>query len=123
MNRVEQLSDRPEGYSPDNAIPYKNLIPLDEIIAEAKGMAKGSKAVETEYRMAISKFGTEFEIILRAKRDDLEKNLPKRIAEGILRMRQGQVIVLPGFDGEYGRISLFSKEENQAKGEEQLSLF
>ena len=123
MNRVEQLCDRSEGYTPNNAIPYKNLIPLEEIIAEAKGVAKSSKAVETEYRMAISKFGTEFEILLRAKKDALEKNLPKRIAEGILRMRGGQIIVQPGYDGEYGRISLFTKGEYQVKGEEQLSLF
>lgn len=123
MNRVEQLSDRPEGYAPDNAIPYKNLIPLDEIIAEVKGIGKTSKAVEAEYRMAISKFGSEFEILLRAKREDLEENLPKRLAEGILRIHQGQVIVQPGFDGEYGKISIFSEEEKQVKGEQQLSLF
>ena len=124
MNRVEQLADRPEGYTPANAIPYKNLIPLDEIIAEAKGMAKGTKAVEAEYRMAISRFGSEFEILLRAKEEDLLKGLPKRIAEGVLRVRKGQVEVQPGFDGEYGKISTFSDEEKQAKGgEEQLSLF
>jgi uncharacterized protein (TIGR00375 family) len=124
MNRVEQLADRPEGYTPDNAIPYKNLIPLDEIIAEAKGVAKGAKAVEAEYRMAISRFGSEFEILLRAKEEDLLKGLPKRIAEGVLRVRKGQVIVKPGFDGEYGKISTFSDEEKQAKGgEEQLKLF
>ncbi len=123
MNRVEQLSDRPDGFIPDGAVPYKNLIPLDEIIAEAKGVAKGSKAVETEYRIAVSKFGTEFDILLRAKREDLERGLPRRIAEGIIRMRQGQVIVQPGFDGEYGRIALFGEQEKQMRNEEQLSLF
>ncbi len=123
MSRVEQLSDRPEGYAPNNAIAYKNLIPLDEIIAEAKGVGKASKGVEAEYRTAISKFGSEFEILLRAKKEDLEKNLPRRIAEGVLRVREGRVIVQPGFDGEYGKISIFSDEERQKKDEEQLSLF
>ncbi len=123
MNRVQQLSDRSEGYQPPNAIPYKNLIPLDEVIAEAKGVTKGSKAVEAEYRMAISKFGTEFEILLRAKKEDLEKNLPRRIAEGILRVRRGGVVVQPGFDGEYGKISIFSEGEKPTKSEEQLNLF
>ena len=122
-NRVEQLSDRPENYTPKNIIPFKNLISLDEIIAEAKGVNKGSKAVGAEYRLAISRLGTELEILLHTKKEDLERNLPKRIAEGILRVRQGQVIVQPGFDGEYGKISIFSDEEKQAKGEEQLSLF
>ena len=123
MNRVEQLSDRPEGYTSNNTIPYKNLIPLDEIIAEVKGVNKGSKAVGSEYRMVIAKFGTELEILLKAKKEDLERNLPKRLAEGILRVRQGRVIVQPGFDGEYGRISIFSGGEKETKGEEQLSLF
>ena len=123
MNRIEQLSDRPEGYVPEGVIPYKNLIPLDEIIAEAKGMAKTTKAVEAEYRMAISKFGTEFEILLKAEKEDLGRSLPKRIVEGILRMRKGEAVIQPGFDGEYGKISLFSEEEKQAKTEEQLKLF
>ena len=123
MNRVEQLSDRPEGYMPNNAIPYKNLIPLDEIIAEAKGVGKSSKAVEAEYRMSIAKFGTELEILLKAKKEDLQKNLPRRIAEGVLRVRQGKVNIQPGFDGEYGKISTFSEEDEQAKTEEQLNLF
>jgi PHP family Zn ribbon phosphoesterase len=123
MNRVEQLADRPEGFVPGNSIPFKNLIPLDEIIAEAKGVAKNSKAIETEYRMSIFKFGSELEILLRAKKEDLERDLPPRIAEGILRVREGKVIVQPGYDGEYGKISIFSQEEKQKKNEEQLRLF
>lgn len=123
MNRVEQLADRPEGYTPENAIPYKNLIPLDEIIAEAKGVTKASKAVAGEYRTAIAKFGSEFEILLRAKEGDLLKHLPRRIAEGVWRVRKGQVVVQPGFDGEYGKIATFSDEEKQSRQEEQLSLF
>jgi uncharacterized protein (TIGR00375 family) len=123
MNRVEQLADRSEGYIPKGTTTYKNLIPLDEIIAEAKGVNKGSKAVASEYRMSISKFGSEFEVLVRAKKEDLEKNLPKRIAEGILRVRNGQVTIKPGFDGEYGKIATFSEQEKDTKGEEQLSLF
>ena len=123
MNRVEQLSDRAKGYVPNGAIPYKNLIPLDEIIAEARGVTKASKAVGADYRMAVSRFGTEFEILLRTEREDLEKHLSKRLADAILRVRQGQVIVQPGFDGEYGKVSIFNEEEKQTKGEEQLSLF
>ncbi|OGX19248.1 MAG: DNA helicase UvrD [Omnitrophica WOR_2 bacterium RBG_13_44_8b] len=123
MNRVEQLADRPEGYKPDNLIPFKNLIPLDEIIAEAKGMGKGSQAVEKEYRAAVAKFGTEFEIILRATKDELLKGLPPRVAEGVLRVREGKVHINAGFDGEYGIISIFPEEDKPEKNEQQLSLF
>ncbi|MBU4346811.1 MAG: hypothetical protein KKH29_05775 [Candidatus Omnitrophica bacterium] len=123
MNRVEQLADRPEGYMPADFIPYKNLIPLDEIIAGAKGVGKGSMAVERDYRSMIAKFGTEFEILLKATKEDLLKGMPPRVAEGILRVRQGKVNIQAGFDGEYGKIAIFDPQERHGKDEEQLSLF
>jgi len=123
MNRVEQLADRPQGFTPPNAIPFKHLIPLDEIIAEVKGVGKGSVAVEKDYLAAISKFGTEFEILLRASKEELAKGLPPRIAEAVTRVREGRVNINAGFDGEYGIISIFGEEERNNKSEEQLKLF
>jgi len=66
MNRVCQLADRPEGFVPQDAIPYKSLVPLSEIIAEAKGIKAASTASEKEYFNAVAKFGTEFNILLKA---------------------------------------------------------
>ena len=123
MNRVEQLADRPEGYTPVNAIPYRNLVSLDEIIAETKGVNKGSVVVEREYRSCVAKFGTEFEILLKASREELLKGLPPRIAEGVLRVREGKVNIKAGFDGEYGIISIFGEEDKQPNHEQQLRLF
>ncbi len=122
LSRVEQLADRAEGTTPANAIPYKNLIPFNEIIAEAKGVSKTSVAVERDYRTYVARFGTEFEILLRAPRDDLVKNLPPRVAEAVLRVREGKVHIKAGYDGEYGVVSIFG-EESQDKKEQQLSLF
>jgi PHP family Zn ribbon phosphoesterase len=123
MNRVEQLADRPEGFKPDNAIPFKSLIPLDEIIADAKGVAKTSVSVEREYRAVLPKFGTEFDILLKAPKEELLKGLPPRVAEGVIKVREGKVNIKAGFDGEYGIISIFGEEEKQKKDEQQLSLF
>jgi PHP family Zn ribbon phosphoesterase len=123
MNRVEQLADRPEGHLPANAIPFKNLIPLDEIIAEARGVAKGSVAVERDYHSFVSKFGTELNILLKAPKEDLFKGLSSRVAEGVLKMREGKIDIQAGFDGEYGVISVFGKEKKTAEGEKQLNLF
>jgi uncharacterized protein (TIGR00375 family) len=124
MNRVEQLSDRPEGFVPSNAIPFKHLIGLDEVIAGAKGMGKSSQAVEKDYLAAVAKFGTEFEILLRAPKDDLLKSgISPRIVEGIMRMRAGKVEIKAGYDGEYGIISLFGDDDKAPEGEKQLSLF
>ncbi len=124
MNRVEQLADRPKGTIPENAIPFKNLIPLEEIIAEAKGLTKSSVSVEREYRSLISKFGSEFEILLNAKDEDLKENISERIANGIIRVRQGKVNIRPGFDGEYGKINIFAQEDKKIKEDQtQLDLF
>ncbi|RKY32229.1 MAG: DNA helicase UvrD [Candidatus Omnitrophota bacterium] len=123
MNRIEQLADRPAGVVPPNSIPYKSLIPLDEIIAEAKGVGKGSMAVARDYQGIVAKFGPELTILLDVPEGDLVKGLPDRVAEGILRVRQGKVNIQAGFDGEYGKISIFDQEEGGSQGEEQLSLF
>jgi uncharacterized protein (TIGR00375 family) len=123
MNRVEQLADRPEGYIPSGAIPFKRSVPLDEIIAGARGVGKNSVFVEREYFSAVAKFGTEFEILLRASKEELLKGLPARVAEGVLRVRQAQVNIKAGFDGEYGIVFIFGDEEKEQKDEKQLSLF
>jgi len=120
MHRVEELSDRPEGYVPKNAIPSIHLIPLEEIIAEAMGYKVGTKAVEMEYDKLIEKGGSEFQILLDLSPDELKSFVPPRILEGIIRMRQGKVSIIPGHDGVYGKISLFPEKE-EMKG--QMKLF
>ena len=121
MNRVEQLADRPEGTMPDNAVPFKNCIPLDEIIANAKGMGKSSQAVGKEYRSTIARFGTEFEILLNVPPEELRKSLSPKVADGILKVRKGEADIQPGFDGEYGKIKIFSKKEETTQA--QMDLF
>ncbi len=123
MNRVVQLADRQEGFVPDNAIPYKNLVPLDEIIADAKQMGKGSLAVEKEYRGMIQRFGTEFDILTKIPQEELDRTAHPCIAEGIARVRAGRVKVEPGYDGEYGKVSVFGDEGPVRKSEEQTTLF
>ena len=123
INRVEKLADRPLGFKPENAIPFKNLIPFSEIIAEARGVGKSSVNVDRDYQAYLPKFGTEFNILLKASKEELLKSLPPKVVEGILRVRQGKVNIKPGFDGEYGTISIFDDNGEQKKSEQQLSLF
>ena len=123
MHRVEELSNRPEGFVPKNAIPSIHLIPLEEIIAEAMGFRTGTKSVESEYERLVEKGGSEFHILLYATPDELKTYVPERILEGILRMRQGKVSILPGHDGVYGKINLFPEEKQGEESKEQLKLF
>ena len=123
VNRVENLADRPQGFKPEGAIPFKRLIPLDEIIADTKGVAKTSISVAREYQAALAKLGTEFEVLMRLNKDDLLKGLSPKAAEGVLRVREGKVDIKAGFDGEYGTISIFDVNQTPDKNEEQLKLF
>ena len=44
----------------------------------------------------------------------LEKISPK-IAKGILNVRKGKVNIDPGYDGVYGKIDVFSEEDEESK--------
>jgi len=121
MNRVLELADRPEGFVPENSIPYKRMIPLAEIIADTLGVGDASKAVSAEYRAIIPRLGTELEVLMEVSEDKLLKELPIKIAKAIVNVRNGNVNILPGFDGEYGEIEIL--KEKDSIGEKQLDLF
>lgn len=123
MYRVEELADRPEGFRPERAIPYKNMVPLDEIIAEAMGVASATtKSVQEEYKKSVQEFGGELAILFDMSRADLESGMRPEIAEGIMRVREGRLHIDPGYDGLYGKVKIF--EEGELKGvSKQKSLF
>ncbi len=123
MHRVEKLADRPEGFVPKQAIPSIHLIPLEEIIAEALEVGVETKSVETEYDRLVEKGGSEFRILLEASPEELGSFVPPKILEGIIRMRQGKVSIVPGHDGVYGKITLFPEKKRESERKEQLKLF
>jgi len=113
LNRVEQLADRPEGFKPENAIPFKSLVPLAEIIADTLGQGVGTIGVDKEYKNLIEKFGNEFSVLIDVPRPELEVVTSPEIAEGIIRVREGKVNITPGYDGVYGKIRIFSRGEQK----------
>ncbi|MDO8264831.1 MAG: endonuclease Q family protein [Candidatus Parcubacteria bacterium] len=121
LNRVEELADRPAGFVPPNAIPYKKLVPLDQIIAQAVGQNTGTKQVEANYKEIIEQFGNEFKILLDASPEELKSKAKPDIAEAILRVREGKISIEPGYDGVYGKIKIFSVAE-QKKSSNQKTL-
>jgi uncharacterized protein (TIGR00375 family) len=118
MYRVEEMADRETGIKPKNAPDYKSVIPLKEILAEILNTNSQSKAVNLIYENLIKKAGNEFNILLNLNEEELAKICEPKLVEAILKMRAGQVIKEPGYDGVYGKIRIFpSTEDFQSKFE------
>ena len=116
LNRVEELADRPAGFCPAGAVPFKKIVELDKIIAEALNIkSRHSIAVEKQYRSLINKYGNELYILLNLDLSKISKEIDFRIIEGLKRARSGQLIIKPGFDGQYGEINIFSDDNRPDK--------
>ncbi|HDQ25408.1 MAG TPA: DNA helicase UvrD [bacterium] len=112
LHRVEELADRPWDFVPEGAIPQKHVVQLEEIIADAKGVGPSSKRVREEYEKILTKLGTEFEVLLDREEEALKGAIPdEKITEGIMRMRRGDVRVVPGYDGEFGKVAIFREHK------------
>lgn len=121
-HRVEELADRAPGYMPKHAKRFESLVPLPEVIGACTGRQAAGKKVQREYMDLLQKLGPEFEILRNIPLEEIRQAAGTRIAEGIRRLRGGEVERIPGFDGEYGVIRLFSAEE-LSNTEGQLDFF
>lgn len=116
INRIEELAVRPEGFILPGAPGFSRLVELDKIIAEAFDIkSRKSKKVVAEYHRLTTALGSELFILLKADLNLVAKHAGQMIVEGIKRVRLGQLIIVPGFDGRYGEVKIFSPEEKSKK--------
>lgn len=108
-HRILQLSDRDESEvsMPESGRPYESLVPLPEVISACVGFSTGSKKVQGQYERLLEKLGAEFSILREVPEEDIRAAGGEVLTEGIRRLRAGEVVRKPGFDGEYGKIELF----------------
>jgi uncharacterized protein (TIGR00375 family) len=124
MHRIEELADREEVRDSHLRVPYKNLIPLNEIIAKACEKTPECQSVRDLYFKFIREFENEQKILTEVPISELTRIQPEKVGQGIDRMRKSLVKIVPGHDGEYGVIRLFEQEEEKgALDSGQLSLF
>ena len=103
LHRVEELADRKGGYKPGNAVPFKSLMPLSEIIAAVLGTGQlYSKKVWDVYNRLVKAFGSEFNVLFNAPFERIEDVTDGKVARAVLKVREEKVDIQPGFDGEYG---------------------
>lgn len=123
MHRVDTLADRSENATPPGRPPFRRLVPLAEILGEALGVGKLTKTVQVEYEELIAQLGSEFNVLLNAPLEQLQRITKPRIAEGIERVRNEKLQIIPGYDGVYGTVHVFTEEERKAEPTGQSSLF
>jgi uncharacterized protein (TIGR00375 family) len=105
--RVEELADRPQGYMAAGKPGFKRLLPLSEIIATVLNVDQPStQAVWKIYNALIARFGNEYSVLLDSSEEALRETVDPEVASAILRVREGSVTVVPGFDGVYGKLVL-----------------
>src|SRR5208337_1462106 len=121
MHRVEDLADRKEGFRPDGSPPYQSVIPLPEIISEVLKVGAGSKAVQGMYWRLLEKLGNEFTILMKTRLDDIERAGSGKLREAVAKVRAGDICIVPGYDGEFGKLKLLGQiKRNRPKGQEML---
>jgi DNA helicase-2/ATP-dependent DNA helicase PcrA len=106
LQRVDDLADRPAGARPAGAGACRNLVPLPEVVAEVAGVGPTSKTVRGTVEAMLELLGPELPLLERLPLDAVDKAGFPAEAEAIGKVRAGQVVRDPGFDGQYGSIRL-----------------
>lgn len=115
LNRVENICDRKEGEKPKNTPPFYSIIPLKEILSEIFKVGSSSQKVLRNYQHALLVLGSELDILYSVSISDIESAGIPMLKEAIKRMREGNIHIVPGYDGEFGKIKIFTENELSSK--------
>ncbi|MEA4853265.1 MAG: UvrD-helicase domain-containing protein [Christensenella sp.] len=111
LHRVAELADRPAGFIRKDARRFESIVPLPEVIACSLGVSSASKKAKAEYEKILSALGPEFYILRDAPEEDIRHAAGACVAQGIRKLRAGEVVRQSGFDGQYGKITVLSQSE------------
>lgn len=139
MHRIEELAARSEKdvglYKKDdmtysktfsNRPPFVMLVPLQEIISECIGSPVASPKVQGPYTKLTDGLGGEFSVLLSAALPDIARLAGERVAQGVDKVRRGDLVIDPGYDGVFGVVRLWREGEDKPlldSSKEQLSMF
>ncbi|KKR63514.1 hypothetical protein A2210_00305 [Candidatus Woesebacteria bacterium RIFOXYA1_FULL_40_18] len=99
---------------------YVMLVPLLEILSEALDSGVGSKTVLLEYDKLINTLGSEFKVLLETKLADIEKVAGSKVMEGISKVRSGDIVIEPGYDGVFGKVRIWKGEAEVPEAKEAI---
>jgi uncharacterized protein (TIGR00375 family) len=122
LNRVEELADRDSGFKPKDAIPFRSLLPLSELISMNIGKAVSSKKVWELYNKLVISNRSEFNVLLNMSETELKKIVNEKLTNIIIKNRHGNIRVKPGYDGEYGIPEIDEKKFKEEEEKQSASL-
>jgi len=104
--------------------PFMKLVPLNEIIAQSLAVGVGSKRVHQMLTLLHATLGSELDILLKTKNSKIAVIAGERIAQGIDYVRNGNIVIKPGYDGLYGKVSIFDSNSSNvpSKQDKQLGI-
>jgi len=129
MHRVEQLAKKEDAFVEEidpngvkwitdpsgNHPKYVNLVPLLEIVAESLGRPVSSVRTKEVYENICKNLGPELDILLNISIDEISIIAGEKLAEGVRKVRQRDIVIKPGFDGEYGVVKIWNSDGEQAE--------
>lgn len=144
--RVQQLADQADAqrvkvkrneaglkwYTDQKRIhpPFMKLVPLNEIVAESMHATVAAQKVKNCFELLCESFGSELHVLLKAALTDIEKIAGEQVARTIDLVRRGDIVIDPGYDGVYGKVTIApeekkaeQKEETTEAEKEQMGLF
>jgi uncharacterized protein (TIGR00375 family) len=113
MSRVLDLADRPDGARPPGAAPFRRLVPLAETIGEALAVGTGSKRVRDVIERLLTDLGPELVVLRQSTLADVARVGGAVVAEAVRRVRQGELKIAAGYDGEFGTVRIFDPLERE----------
>ena len=126
MQRVSQLATREYQKNNSKRPPFTMLVPLVEIISEAIGSPVASPKVSVYYEKLIANCKSEFHILMDEDIETIASFSTLQIADGVKKVRSGDIVIDPGYDGVFGVVRIWKSEKDKelvSSTGEQIGIF